>query len=1124
MLRSRRLFVTLYTMSGAAALVYEVAWTRLLTLQMGHTVSAVSTVLAAFMGGLAVGAWIAGRLHLSGSRRLQTYAMLEILIALIAIALPLLLRATQPALAAAYADGDAPIRFALARAALSAALLAVPAAAMGATFPIAASWFVERIAGPTQGAIARSSAEAGILYAANTAGAAAGAIAAGFWLIPAVGVRGTTWIGVALNAAAAVGALWLVRADMRAPVAADRSEVRPAIKKDKDHKSASRNHVRARFQPARAALKGRPDTHFATRSKRQQALHHGGQPAADPQPALAGTAAALSGFVALVFEVAFTRLLALVIGPTTYAFATMAASFITGVALGSAAGARLSRKVSRPAYWLAATLAITAIGGSLAASYAASRLPLVVASEVAAASATFESVVLRQALDVSLLLLPLTFALGAAFPLALSTASGGTSGRTESVATDAARTYVANTLGAICGSIAAGFLLVPRFGLQATFHSTSRAAMVGAVAIAGFAALGGRARPTTSRLAVIGGLSAAGVLVAILIDAPPWDRELLSSGAYKYAPYIHASDAGDFEASLRAGRLEYYKEGGAAMVSVRRLAGRLALALDGKVDASNAGDMLTQRLLGVLPVLIHGHPDTLCVIGLGSGVTVASAMATGLVRHADVVEISPEVVAASALFANENHNVLGSPHVRVIVGDGRSHLQLSKRRYDVIVSEPSNPWMAGVAALFTREFFAAARLKLGPGGILCQWAHLYDMSDADLRSIVRTFASVFPQSTMWRVGDGDLLLIGTTGNDIESLLANVTLRSRERSAVAVLADVAIEPATAPFQLLSLFAGGPAEIVRYSDAAAIQTDDRMALEFTAPSSIYGPSTSANARTIRELTTRARLPAAVAGAVHDPDADRLTARGAMDLKAEAYSTAYDYFRKAVAVDPRDAEALHGASAAAAGLNQQNEHRAWLEELAKSSPANAPARVELSRVRAAAGDFDAAIAAAADARRLEPGDARATEQLASVFADMGDAARLAAVADLLASQYPDRADGTYYQATALLLGGRAAEAATLARRAVAANATSARAQNLLGAACASTGQRDCAEAAFTESLRLNPCESSTYVNLGLLYLQTARPDRAADAFAEALSLDPSSAAARDGLRQAHTSRATQ
>ena len=205
----------------------------------------------------------------------------------------------------------------------------------------------------------------------------------------------------------------------------------------------------------------------------------------------------MSGFAALVFEVAFTRLLALVIGPTTYAFATMAGSFITGLALGSSVGARVSRKVAQPAYWLAATLAITAIAASLAASYAASRLPIVVASEVAGATATFESVVLRQAFDVALLLLPLTFALGAAFPLALATASSGT----ESVAADAARVYVANTLGAISGSLAAGFLLVPRFGLQATFRGTSRTAIAGAVAIAGWAALASRSRATPRRLA-----------------------------------------------------------------------------------------------------------------------------------------------------------------------------------------------------------------------------------------------------------------------------------------------------------------------------------------------------------------------------------------------------------------------------------------------------------------------------------------------------------------------------------------------------------------------------------------------------------------------------------------------
>src|SRR4029434_1862026 len=148
---------------------------------------------------------------------------------------------------------------------------------------------------------------------------------------------------------------------------------------------------------------------------------------------------------------------------------------------------------------------------------------------------------------------------------------------------------------------------------------------------------------------------------------PPWDRELLASGAYKYAPYV---GAGDLETVLRAGQLEYYKEGAAGTVSARRLTGTLSLAIDGKVDASNAGDMLTQRLLGLLPVLLHGHAQDIAVIGLGSGVTVAAALATGTVARPDVVEISPEVVEASHFFDRESGSALSRPGVRLIVGDG----------------------------------------------------------------------------------------------------------------------------------------------------------------------------------------------------------------------------------------------------------------------------------------------------------------------------------------------------------------------------------------------------------------------------------------------------------------------
>src|SRR5207247_3204233 len=227
----------------------------------------------------------------------------------------------------------------------------------------------------------------------------------------------------------------------------------------------------------------------------------------------------------------------------------------------------------------------------------------------------------------------------------------------------------------------------------------------------------------------------------------------------------------------------------------------------------------------------------------------------------------------------------------------------------------------------------------------------------------------FPASTMWRVGDGDLLLIGTNGGDLDARLANIAERCRRGSIAAVLADVAIEPRGAAFELLSMFAGGPAELTRYGDGAPgddVQTDDRMALEFTAPGAIYGRSTNANAETIRALTNGARLPAAVAAAMQGADARSWDARGTMELKAESYNAAYESFRRAITLDDRDGVALRGASDAAAGANKQADHRAWLEGLAKSSPSNAAVQVELSRVRAAAGDFDGAIAAASEAGR--------------------------------------------------------------------------------------------------------------------------------------------------------------
>ena len=828
----------------------------------------------------------------------------------------------------------------------------------------------------------------------------------------------------------------------------------------------------------------------------------------------------------------WTRLLALVIGPTTYAFATMAAAFISGLAIGSAVGARIARRVSRPAVWLAAMLVVSSVAASAAAWYAAARLPLRVAAEVADPAAAFGPVVATQAALVGLLLLPMTLALGATFPLALAAAGPGVSAGRE-----AARVYASNTLGAIAGSLVAGFALIPRLGLQSTFQWTSIAgAAAGAACLA---AAWRNPRPLESKKArkhpstgsgqapavsdvepwfrgqtVLAAALVGVAAVAAVVSLPPWDPQLLSSGAYKYAPYIGAAD---LDVGLRAGTLEFYKEGAAATVSVRRLAGVRALSIDGKVDASNGGDMLTQRLLGLLPVALHGRAREICVIGLGSGVTLGSALAPGDVRHADVVEISPEVVEASHLFDRENGSVLAHPAVRLIVGDGRSHLLLTPRKYNVIISEPSNPWMAGVATLFTREFFEAARARLAPDGLLCQWAHTYDISQEDLQSIVRTFASVFPQGTMWLVGEADLLLIGGPGDNVRSRLDGLPSRLRNPSTAGMLATVNVRPADAPFDLLSLYKGGPDELSRFGANAVIQTDDRTGLEYSAPRGIYGKTGGNNAAAIQSLG--GDRPRAV-GAVLDAATDASWAsRGAMQLKAEAYELAYESFRTAVTLNSRNAEALAGLVKAAASARKQPETLEWLKTIASREPTNAPIRIELAHLYAAGGDGNAAIEAASAAMRLAPEDPRAAEQLASIVADAEDADRLEPLAAALAARFPDRPDPRYYQATVLFLRGRAEEAIAAIRGVVDRHPDHARAQNLLGAACATLGRRECAQSAFEASLRADPKDPSTYINLGLFHLEAANPQEAARYFAEALSIDRHSEAARSGLAQARS-----
>jgi len=1053
-------FLILFAVSGAAALIYEVVWTRLLTLQMGHGIAAASTVLAAFMGGLAIGAALAGRHggRLTRERALATYAGLELAIAALALLLPFALTAVRPLLVSAYADGNGGTTFAVLRLITSVLLLAAPAAAMGATFPIAARWMVRGASSAAQ--------DAGGLYAANTLGAAVGAVLAGFVLIPALGLSGSTWVGVALNVAAAAGAYALARS--ATPIPADTPP------------DGGRSEGEG-FSPRRGmAAHGKAGA---------QAPAH--RTSADGRPWLAALALGASGFASLTLQVVWTRLLVQILGPTTYAFSIVVAIFIVGLAGGAAIGAWLVARTRHAGVGLAICMLMSA-GLSLAAASSVDWALLAMAEIVARPGYQFNDVLSREILMVTGLLLPMTLAFGAAFPFAVALAAG----RDEAVTENLGRIYAVNTVGAIAGALLAGFVLVPEIGLHLTIRLV--AAMVGGTAVAILVWTG----PARGRLV---GFALAVIVLGAGVALPQWDRLLLSSGAYKYAAAMRGPS---LEVSLAAGELLSYREGSTGTVAVRRLAGTVSLAIDGKVDASNAGDMLTQRLLAHVPLLLHPDPKRVAILGLGSGVTLGSAL-THPLTAATVLEISPEVVDASRFFESENHRALADPRTRLVVGDGRTHLMLGRESYDVIVSEPSNPWMAGIASLFTREFFEGAKARLAPGGILCQWAHTYDISSDDLRSIVATFLTAFPDGSMWMVGDADVLLVGST-SPLNAGVAGVAA-AWQRPGVA--ADLATVGAMDPYAVTSLFVAQGESLKAWANGAPLQTDDRSRLEFTGPRNIFGPSRDDNAAALRALAAASPQPPAVVAATAAPTAHNLRDRGVMFLRSDAHRPAYVDFERALALDPHDPVTLDGLVRAAAGLTRIDDARAILGRLA-SAPQNTAAKLALSKVLASQGNMDEAARIPLGVLQSDSGNVAALEQLASVLSDAGDAARLEPVVARLVAEAPKNTWAHYYAGSLFFMQSRLELAAQAARNAVSLDPANAKAQNLLGACLASMGQVDAARAAFEASLKADAREPGTYVNLATLEIQSGNRERALQYFAEALTVDPMSQGAREGL----------
>lgn len=1059
------LFLAAYWSSGFAGLLYEVCWTRLLTLYLGHTTAAASAVVGAFLGGLAAGA-AAGALlspRISKLQSLYIYIGLELLVAVVAVVLPYEVGGLIPVLRSAYADGSPGILFPAVRLLSCLVMVFIPAAALGGTFPMAVRFFASDHHDPAR--------RTGLLYALNTTGAATGALVSGFILIPTVGLSATTRMGIGASLLAVLGV---------------------GIASVFERSRSSQAVAGANPQSARSAATSTPsDKHKRKRAKElRQAVNVAATPAPNWVPA---AVLGLSGFAALIHEIVWTRILSLVLGPTIYAFAATLAAVIAGVAAGSALGTWISGRAKNRLTWLMLALAGAAIANAWTAALAGGTVPHLVAHHMATSSIAFGPLLRQGTLLTAALIVPTAICFGAAFPLALSIGDAG-----HRSSAQFGIVYAVNTLGAVAGSLLCGFVFIPALGLHATFEIVTAAVIAAVVVLILAGGLTAGAQTT--------GATAALAAVLVLMFGPQWDRALLASGAYLYAPYV-PKDL-DLDTQLRAGTLLYDRDGASATVSVKRLTGTLTLAVDGKVDASNRSDMLTQKLLGHVPLLLHDNPHDVAIIGLGSGVTVGSALTHPLER-VDVVEISPEVVEASRFFVGENRHALDDPRAHLIVGDGRSHLLLTSRQYDVIISEPSNPWIAGVAALFTREFFEAAKARLTPGGLICQWAHTYNIADADLRSIVGTFTAVFPNGTLWLIGGDDVLLVASNdGGDVAARLGNI---ERHWTRPGVAADLALVAASEPFSVSSLFAAGPRALADYTAGAMVLTDDRLALEFSGPRALHTSSAEEN---------DARL-SVVSGATHastgDPangSADDWQRRGAMLFKADAYGAAYRDFMRALTLDFANQPALDGLVRSAVLAGRAPEAVGWLQKQTSTRPTTAAVLVAISKLQASSSLGADALDSARQATRLFASAPEGYEQLASVLADGGDAAQLDEAVGRLQALAPERAATLYFSAVSAITHGRFDEAASLGERAIAADPSYAATYDLVGAAYTKLDRLAEARKAFETSLGYDAHDSTAYTNLGLLDLAAGDRHAAANHFAEALGLAPNSETAREGL----------
>ena len=885
-----------FFLSGFAALIYQTAWTRQFAFVFGTSELAVATVLASYMGGLAVGAALASRFVARVRRPVLVYGVLELGIALAALAVPFAVHAATGLFVALFqsgglgeAQGTSAALFYLAA---SFAILLVPTGLMGATLPLLTRYAV------------RSESELGarvsLLYAVNTFGAVAGTLCAGFALLPAFGLAGTLRVAIAANALVFAAAALVARAGAPLPAVTD-TVVRSAAP-----------------SPGRWVL-----------------------------PLML-----VSGAVSFSYEVLWSRLLGHLLGGSHYGFATMLASFLIGIALGSSVAARFADSARRAAGALAAAQAGTAALSYLAF-LALDRMPAL--SQLVEARTGMLR--LSDAAVAGATLLPGALCIGATFPLAVRILA-----RDQADAGPAsARVYAWNTLGAITGSVATGFFLLPALNYTGIVALT--VALNAALALAALAGAGVRRAPLAAAAAV-----AAGLALWLLPPALPWGL-LRSSAISQFA-------RGDalFLGVGRSATVLLLSEGAGWRVRTNGLPESLVL----RRGSHARGDTLTQWLAAA-PSLARPEARRMLVIGFGGGVVLEGVPAS--IRQLDVVELEPEVITANRrIAALRRKDPLADPRLRLILADARGALQVSQERYDVIASQPSHPWTGGASHLYTREFFALARERLAPDGVLAQWMGVHFVDLESLRALIASLVDAFGHVRVYQPNPGSLLV-----------LASPQPLALEQHAARALAE---DPET--FASMGIF--GPEAVAaalaldedgarRFADGAARNTDDRNLLEMRSFAVARAP-----ARSVAESQPFADYDPLLR---ETPELDRVVLVRrllALDFDARAQRVAD------ATADPVARDTAQGVVRAATGRPRAASQA--LERALAADPAAREARAALLKLRRAA------LVAGDDAPLAPLGTLHDDESAVLAgwrAAERGDLAALRALEPRLASQGP-------------------------------------------------------------------------------------------------------------------------